>query len=85
MTTTCGTCNHKDVCEWTIHPLTKTIKCTDWQAVRNTGYWISTPNEFGEPHLRCSECNENYYPSYTRPTYPFCPWCGADMNGGTIK
>ena len=48
-------------------------------------HWISIPNAVGSPDLVCSECNEHYYPSFTRPTYPFCPWCGADMNGGTIK
>lgn len=52
---------------------------------RKSGEWISTPNEFGNVDLVCSECNEHYYPSFTRPIYPFCPWCGAYMNGGAIK
>ena len=69
MAKTCGTCNHKEVCEWVIHPLTKTVKCSDWQAIRYTGKWIKIKDGF-----RCSECGEEAIAQFS-----YCPDCGASM------
>lgn len=69
MANTCGTCNHKDVCEWCIHPLTKKVDCSDWQAIRYYGKWIKIKDGF-----RCSECGEEACAQFS-----YCPDCGASM------
>ena len=66
---TCGTCNHKEVCEWAINPPTKDVKCSDWQAVRYSGHWIKSKSGF-----KCSECGEE-----AAAQFSYCPDCGADM------
>lgn len=43
--------------------------------------WVPVPNEHNEFWLKCSECNADYYPSFTKPLYAFCPHCGARMRG----
>ena len=69
MAKTCGTCNHKDVCEYIVHPLNKKVDCTDWQAIRYCGQWIKIKNGF-----RCSECGEEACAQFS-----YCPDCGASM------
>jgi DNA-directed RNA polymerase subunit RPC12/RpoP len=41
--------------------------------------WIPVPNEHGMVWLKCSECNADYYPSFTKQLYAFCPYCGMRM------
>lgn len=41
--------------------------------------WIPVPNEVGTPWLKCSVCAYDYYPSFTRPIYKFCPQCGSSL------
>lgn len=65
---TCGTCNHKEVCEWAISP-TKSVKCSDWQAVRYSGQWIKVKSGF-----KCSKCGE-----IAAAQFSYCPDCGSDM------
>lgn len=69
MVKTCGTCNHKDVCEWAINPFTKAVDCSNWQAIKYTGKWIKVKNGF-----LCSECGEEAVAQFS-----YCPDCGASM------
>ena len=68
MAITCGTCNHKEVCEWAIDP-DKKWNCSDWQTIRYTGKWIKTEHGF-----LCSECGEE-----AAAQFSYCPDCGASM------
>lgn len=46
------------------------------------GKWV-----LGDHHVRCSVCNTRALINYDETDYfnelsPYCPWCGAKMEGG---
>lgn len=50
------------------------------------GVWEIHTDEYDCEYMKCSACNEEFYPidedTVDRP-YNYCPHCGAKMDGGT--
>ncbi len=49
----------------------------------NTKKWLYEPCEDGEAHI-CSECERAAYDDadYGEKLFPYCPFCGAEMENG---
>ena len=53
---------------------------------RNKGVWHLQIDEFGGSSYVCPfcDCSSNENPTHGAQ-YNFCPWCGAEMEGGDEK
>ena len=53
------------------------------QPEREKGKWLKAGTRMGIPLFECSlcECGDEVPTVMGKPSYNFCPYCGADMRG----